>query len=94
VLKNVYISEKLQKDIDKLYLDFLVGLFISACRQESSLFNKDKKQWYLEEMLLHIKSVWPEMDHDQCKSIIISIVDMAHTLDTEPLNIKDYTEKE
>lgn len=93
MLSNIYISEKLQKDIDKLYLDFLVDLFISACRQESSLFSKDKKQWYLEEMLLHIKSVWPEMEHDQCKSIIISIVDMAYTLDTEPFHIEDYTEK-
>lgn len=84
----------MQKDIDKLYLDFLVGLFISACRQGSSLFSKDKKQWYLETMLLHIKNVWPGMPHDQCRSIILSIVDMACSPDTNSFNIEDYTEKE
>jgi len=78
MLREVYISPKLRKEIDKQYLDFLVGLFISACKLGNTVFTRDKKQWFLEEILIHIKTVWPEMPHDQCKTILMSIVDMAY----------------
>jgi len=92
MLKDMHLSTKLRKEIDKGYLDFIVGIFLSACRQESPSFSRDKKQWYLEEMLIHIKSVWPELSHDKCKSIIMSIVDMACAPDPTQFNrLEDYT---
>jgi len=67
----------LEIKISKSYLDFLVGIFIIAVKGKGSDFTDDKKLWYLEEVLLIIQEIWPDLTKSQYQSILNSIVDIA-----------------
>ena len=76
-------SSKLEIALSKNYLDFIVGVFIVGIKANRPEFTSDRKMWYLEEILLIVRAVWPNLSQDQYQHILNSIVDIAQMEDSD-----------
>lgn len=74
LLPNIEITPKIQNNINKSYLDFVVSLYF--------LLKKNGEQehvWFLEEIAAYLLKNYPELGREKCISILENIIRMANS---------------
>jgi hypothetical protein len=76
MLPKFEISEKLQKEIDKTYLDFLSCFFISARRSKEKM-TLDTEMWFLRNIAIYLKIIYPDLSREGLENTLHQILEMS-----------------
>jgi hypothetical protein len=73
MLPDLQISDVLRKKINREYLDFLISTLVTCVNNVSDI----DLQWFLQEVLLSIQAIWPNLSKKQYSDIMNSMVDIV-----------------
>jgi hypothetical protein len=73
MLPDLQISDVLRKKINREYLDFLISTLVTCVDNVSDI----DLQWFLQEVLLSIQAIWPNLSKKQYSDIMNSMVDIV-----------------
>lgn len=75
LLPPIKISSKLQKNIEKISLDFITSLYFSSKKIED--LAQEAEIWFLEEINQGLYSVYPDKARSEYAAILHQIIKMA-----------------
>lgn len=76
-LPEIPMTIELSEEWERLYLDFVSGIYITACRNKQLPIGND--QWFLQEIAYGLCMNYPDKSMEELGKLLTHITDLAKT---------------